>query len=356
MGNFERKEHQQLFLEMKENGKHILETNSLEIGYKRRRELHSVLKDINLSLQLGELVCFLGPNGVGKSTLLKTMAGIQRPLAGQVVVDGQPLSNLTLNEKAKYISLVLTGRTGGNLTVRELVSLGRHPHTHWSGKLDAEDILKIENAIENTQIEALQHRKLYTLSDGQMQKAMIARALAQDSAIMILDEPTAHLDLNNRMEIMDLLQKMAKETNKAILAATHELDLALHTADKLWVASFKNPIIAGVPEDLILNGTIERTFIREDTTFNPFSGSFSLNRPMKAYGVQLTGDTLARQWTRHALHRMGTPVSETEGVLHIDVQENGGAISWTLKSPEGVESYHSIEALLVAIGEKLPLH
>ena len=341
---------------MKENIKNILETNSLEIGYKRRSDTHSVLKEINLSLKPGEFVCFLGPNGVGKSTLLRTMAGVQRPLKGQVFVGQQPLSSLSLNEKARAISLVLTGRIGGNLTVKELVGLGRHPHTHWSGKLNREDVQKTEDAIEKTQLEALQHRKLYTLSDGQLQKAMIARALAQDSTIMILDEPTAHLDLNNRMEIMDLLHKMAKETNKAILAATHELDLALHTADKLWVAAFDRPIIAGVPEDLILNGTIEKTFIREGTSFNPFSGSFSLDRPLLPFYVGLTGESLAKQWTRHALQRMGLAVNETEGILHIDIVEKDGTIAWALKSPDGVEFHTSIEALLENMVEKLPLH
>lgn len=341
---------------MKEDREDILETKSLEIGYKKGRAAHSVLSEINLSLKPGELVCFLGPNGVGKSTLLRTMAGIQRPLQGQVFVDQRPLSSFSLNEKAKYISLVLTGGTGGNLTVKELVSLGRHPHTHWSGKLDSKDLLKIEDAITKTQLEALQHLKLYTLSDGQLQKAMIARALAQDSAIMILDEPTAHLDLNNRMEIMDLLHLMAKETNKAILAATHELDLALHTADKLWVAAFDRPIIAGVPEDLILNGTIEKTFIREGTSFNPFSGSFSLNRPMLHFMIRLTGEPLARQWTKHALQRMGLPVSETDGALHIEVLEKDGILSWMLKSADSVKLYDSIEALLIDMKENLPLH
>src|SRR5690606_7909936 len=147
---------------MKEDREDILETRSLEIGYKKGRAAHSVLSEINLSLKPRELVCILEPNGVGKSTLLRTMAGIQRPLQGQVFVDQRPLSSFSLNEKAKYISLVLTGGTGGNLTVKELVSLGRHPHTHWSGKLDSKDLLKIEDAITKTQLEALQHRKLYT--------------------------------------------------------------------------------------------------------------------------------------------------------------------------------------------------
>lgn len=340
---------------MKEGKKHILKTNGLEIGYKKGRTTHSVLKEINLTLSAGELVCFLGPNGVGKSTLLRTIAGIQRPLQGQIFVDQRPLFSLSLNEKAKYISLVLTGRTGGgNLTVRELVSLGRHPHTHWSGRLSSDDLQKIEDAITKTQMTALAQRKLYTLSDGQLQKAMIARALAQDSQVMILDEPTAHLDLNNRMEIMDLLQKMAKETDKAILAATHELDLALHTADKLWVAAFEHPIVSGAPEDLILNGTIEKTFIREGTSFNPFTGSFSLNRPM-LYLIKLTGEKLAKQWTRHALQRVGLSVSETEGEMHIEVLEKNSKLSWELKDSAGTALYDSIEVLLMAIKEKLPL-
>lgn len=337
---------------MKDDKSPILQTKALSIGYKKGKAVHNVLQDIALSLIPGELVCFLGPNGVGKSTLLRTLSGVQRPLQGEVLIKQRPLSSLSLNEKAKSISLVLTGNTsGGNLSVLELVTLGRHPHTNWSGTLTTEDQKKVEEAITNTHLEVLAHRKLYTLSDGQLQKAMIARALAQDSDIMILDEPTAHLDLNNRIEIMDLLLQMTRTTQKVILAATHELDLALQTADRLWLAGFNHPIISGVSEDLILNGAIEKTFSREGIHFDPFAARFSLVHTSQE-PIQLTGDKLTKQWTQYALQRLGYSVSDQEGKMHIQIKRYDEKTVWHLQDATGTAAYNSIEDLLTALKQK----
>lgn len=338
---------------MKERNDLILQTKNLDAGYKKGKATNIVLKGVNLSLHRGELVCFLGPNGVGKSTLLRTISGVQPPIQGEVLIDQQALSSLSLLEKAKRISLVLTGRiSGANLTVKELVTLGRHPHTNWAGTLTKEDYEKTEAAITNTHIEALVDQKLYALSDGQLQKAMIARALAQDSDIMILDEPTAHLDLNNRIEIMDLLLNMAKKTNKAILAATHELDLAFQTADKFWLAGFDQPIISGIPEALALNGFIEKIFFRPGIHFNPFTGRFSLTHTFKRTIKLSGGNALFKHWTSHALQRIGYAVSEVEGEMAIHIKHEAGKAFWQLNVNNDIATYHSLEHLLKALQEK----
>ncbi len=334
---------------MSSENRYLLTTHQLEIGYKKSKSTISVLSDINISLKPGELVCFMGPNGIGKSTLLRTISGVQAPLRGEILVHKKPVQKLTLNERAKYISVVFTERAAhANLSVYELICLGRYPYTNWSGTLDVEDKAIIEKTIALTGIGPLLDKKLHTLSDGQLQKAMIGRALAQDSGIMILDEPTAHLDLNNRLQVMHLLLEMAHSTQKSILVATHELDLALQTADKLWLASRENSIISGSPEDLVLNGAIEKTFKDESSRFDLFSGRFKMNRLSHSY-VALSGPAPAVKWTEHALERAGFKVKEnnkTSEFPSIEIKMEAEAYLWKL-TKNGIEScYNSIEALV----------
>jgi iron complex transport system ATP-binding protein len=283
----------------------ILTTHSLSIGYSKKGKIDVIQSDLNLQLRAGELVCMIGPNGSGKSTLLRTLTGLQKPLSGKTSIDEKEISKLKQQEKALLIALVLTERVDiENATVYNLVSLGRHPHSNWWGNINDDEDLIIREAIEMVHLEHKMHQNINELSDGERQRAMIAKALAQDTPIIMLDEPTAHLDLPNRVEIMLLLHKLAHKTDKAILLSTHELDLALQAADRIWLISTDRGVECGVPEDLVFNGSFNSTFESKSYFFNAANGNFSMNYPMTK-SVWVTGDKTRMYWTLRALARAG---------------------------------------------------
>jgi iron complex transport system ATP-binding protein len=218
--------------------------------------------------------------------------------------------------------LVLTERIEiENATVYNLVSLGRHPHSNWWGNITDEEDAIIREAIEMVHLSHKMHQNINELSDGERQRAMIAKALAQDTPIIMLDEPTAHLDLPNRVEIMLLLHRLAHKTDKAILLSTHELDLALQAADRIWLMSADKGVECGVPEDLVFNGSFNRAFESKSYFFNASNGNFSMNYPMTRK-VWVSGDKTRMYWTFRALARAGYAVMQDAGV-QIEVTETG---------------------------------
>ena len=227
----------------------LLQTKGLQAGYRSgSQKTVTIGGPLDLEIRAGQLVCLLGPNGAGKSTLLRTLAGLQPPLEGSVEIEGIAAGRLTPNQRAKKVSLVLTDRVAGNnLTVYSIIALGRYPYSGWLGNLSEADQAAIHWAIEATGIEAFIHREAHTLSDGESQKVMLARALAQDTPILMLDEPTAHLDLPSRIQLMQLLHRLAGQTRKAILLSTHELDLALQVADEVWLLQSGGQLHRGRP-------------------------------------------------------------------------------------------------------------
>ena len=326
-----------------DNKSNILSTEDLEVGFPargRRRRAKTVAAGIDVSLHRGEVVCLLGPNGSGKSTLIRSLAGLHAPLNGAVKLSGQALNLLSNKQVSREVSTVLTDRlTIGNLSVQELVSFGRSPYTGWFGSLDKKDKQKVAWAIESTGIGPLIDRDVMHLSDGERQKVMIARALAQDTPAMLLDEPTAHLDLPNRVAIIRLLRKLSHNTNKAVLFSTHELDLALKAADALWLISREGKVITGTPEDLVLDGTFEAVFEQDSFEFDRSTGSFKLHEPTKA-PVYLYGDAVGIFWTRRALERSGYNVKESNGTeLQVEVRAVDKNFEWSILW-EGKE-YHS---------------
>lgn len=209
-----------------------LSLNNVSIGYGQK----VVADGITATLEAGELVCLLGRNGIGKSTLLRTLAGFQPSLSGEIMIGEKPLSAFDRKELARTIGIVLTEQTDLNeMSVRELVSLGRSPYTGFFGNLTAEDYLIVDEAMKSVGITHLESRQVNTLSDGERQKAMIAKTLAQQTPVILLDEPTAFLDFQSRVELYQLLHRLAVDEQKVILMTTHDLQLALRLADRLWL-------------------------------------------------------------------------------------------------------------------------
>ncbi|WP_440998669.1 ABC transporter ATP-binding protein [Fodinibius sp. SL11] len=339
-----------------EIGNTIISTRDLTIGFPakgRRRSPTVVATKINVALQGGHIVCLLGPNGSGKSTLIRTLAGLHNPLGGSVLLNGKNLNQFGVKEIAQKISTVLTDRiTIGNISVYELVAFGRSPYTGWFGSLNKKDEEVVRWAIESAGIEDFVDRDVLHLSDGERQKVMIARALAQDTSAVLLDEPTAHLDLPNRVEIIRLLRKLAHDTQKGILLSTHELDLALKAADTLWLISRDGQVITGTPEDLVLDGTFESVFEKDSFDFDRSTGSFTLHHPQKGM-VHLLGDAVPTFWTRRALEREGHQVVEHNGTsLQVEATSTKEGYKWKVMSAKNSYNCSSIKELLTTLRQK----
>lgn len=329
----------------------LLAAEDLTVGYfSTRKTPRAVAENLRLALWPGELVCLLGPNGAGKSTLLRTLAGLQRPLSGRLSLGGVSLPDLSAPDRARQLSVVLTDRLdAGNLTVQELVGLGRHPHTGWLGRLSAHDEAQVRAALVATNTTSFARRPVGELSDGERQKVLLARALAQDTPIILLDEPTAHLDLPNRVALMRLLHRLARETHKAILLSTHELDLALQAADRVWLLAASGALHAGTPEDLVLNGTFAAAFVQEGLAFDPASGTFALHAPTGP-AVQLLGEGAAAFWTRRALEREGLVPTSVPARLRITAPKSPDGEFWLSElAGQPAQQHSSIAALLTAL-------
>lgn len=254
----------------------VLKTTDLSIGYRKKKDIQIIASEIDIQVKEGELVAVIGVNGAGKSTLLRTLSGIQQSINGEVFISEKRLSKTEPSELSKNISLVLTEQLiSRNLSVLELVALGRQPYTNWIGRLTQIDLKKIMHAIRLVNIEEIKNKKCHELSDGQFQKVLIARALAQDTSLIILDEPTTHLDLYHKAYVLKLLQQLSRETNKAILFATHEINLALQLCDKLLILKDQKAIY-GTPAELINCEAFNDLFPRHLIKFDKKSSSFKI--------------------------------------------------------------------------------
>lgn len=312
--------------------KTIVQTSDLSIGYKLDGEVLSLFENLNITLAAGELVCFMGPNGIGKSSLIRTLAGLQKPLDGEIYIP-----------KEQAIALVLTDKiTAINMSVYDLISYGRYPYLSWSISLSEKDYALINEAIALVHIAPLIHKRLYELSDGQLQMVMIAKALTQDTPVLFLDEPTAHLDLNNRVEIMNTLRELSRTAGKAILVATHELDLALQTADRIWLATQDKKIKEGIPEDLVLDGSFDQVF--QFKGFDLKTGKVH-HKPYRNLSVSLSGEGHEYLWTKNALERAGYEI-EKHSSISIHIKTSANITSWTLASEINDAAFSSLEELL----------
>jgi len=332
----------------------VLSACDLQIGFQPSRVSRKVVASgLNLDLHGGEFVCLAGPNGVGKSTLLRTLTRLQPALGGEVRLSGRPLREYSSKELAGLVSVVLTGQVEVNaMRVRELVGLGRFPHTGIFDSRSQEDERAVENALALTDVSQLADRFVQELSDGERQRVMIARALAQEPLLLVLDEPTAFLDLPGRISIMHLLRDLARGRGQAVLTSTHDLDLAMRSADRIWLMNRGGSIAQGSPEDLVLSGQFGHTFSQANLRYNMSTGQFEEERA-GARPVVLCAEGLAGAWTAHALRRAGFEVL-VEGAEYlplIEVEGQGGANCWRLTWQGVSRELSSIYALLSALLE-----
>lgn len=254
--------------------KTILHTDNLSIGYSSKAGKTVIAENLNLKLSEGKLIALIGANGIGKSTLLRTITGIQKPLSGNVFLNQRKVTDYEPLELAQNLSIVLTEKLPpSNLTVFELVALGRQPYTNWIGTLSEEDIRKVHEAMALTQITPFSKKKHYEISDGQLQNVLVARALAQDTNLIILDEPTTHLDLVHKVALFKLLKKLTHETGKCILFSTHDIDLAIQLSDDMIVMT-PEKVVQNEPCNLISDGTFNTIFKDEHIFFDAEKGKF----------------------------------------------------------------------------------
>lgn len=330
----------------------ILTCTGLSIGYRNQKAVvKEVSKDLSLSLNRGELVCLIGPNGSGKSTLIRTLTGIQPALCGEVRLCDRTIEEFSPEEKARTLSVVLTSQVqAGFLTAFDIVALGRFPYTNWAGKLTGPDREIVSAALASVGAGDLAGRFIHEMSDGERQKVMIARALAQEPELMVLDEPTAFLDLPHKIETMRILRQVAQKMKKSILLSTHDLNLAIRCADQLWIIDRSGNMIAGTPEDLVLSGIFGSAFEIEGVHFDPERGEFSIPVEKRGTFTLSATESVERIWTLYALERIGfVQSSEGKADIHVVLRKDGGTIRWQYGHPGGEQECESIRELIECI-------
>ena len=332
----------------------VISAQHLDIGYRTGGDgIKRVHSDLNIALYAGELTCLLGANGAGKSTLLRTLSGAQPSLSGDVCINGKPLKEISRHNLSQTIGVVLTDKTAiGGLTVREVVALGRQPHTGFFGILSAHDKQVVEESLEACGIADKGARYMASLSDGERQKVMIAKALAQECPIVLLDEPTAFLDIVSRIEVMSLLHRIATEHHRAILLSTHDIEQALVLSDRLWLLSREKGLTSGVTEDLILSGCLNDLFPHSDIHFDPLHGSYYPTVHRHKSATVVCHDETLLHWAINLLNRNGYGASfdtttRCPIVIHIDSRTR---ILW--QEGENSVVLQSFEELVRKIQEK----
>jgi len=333
----------------------LLELREVAMGYPGAGPASPpVVRPLSLTLGRGEVVCLLGPNGSGKSTLLRTVAGAQLPLAGAVRVGGEEVPRLSRRELARRIALVLTDPIySWSLTGYEVAGLGRLPWVGWTGGLGAHDHAVVRSALETARALPLAARPIQELSDGERQRVLLARALAQEASLLLLDEITAFLDLPHRLEVMRLLGELAREGGRSVILSTHDLELALRTADRIWLLPGDGSLVDGGPEDLVLSGDIGRAFAQHGVRFDMDAGHFDWEVPVRGRAL-VAGEGREAHWTRRALRRSGFQVMDegAEADVRIEVEGGEGAPSWTVEGKDGVRRFTTIREVLRVVSAR----
>lgn len=324
----------------------------LTAGYRSGRQTTEVVREATASLLPGEFACLLGINGAGKSTLMRTLAGLQPALGGVVEIGGVSATRLSGDQRARSISLVLTERIfARHLTGLDIVRLGRHPFTGWHGRLSAEDHRIVDESVTLTRCEHLVERPLTSMSDGERQRVLIARAVAQSPRVMLLDEPTAFLDVAHRIRLTALLRDLTHSAGIAVLMSTHDLELALRTADTAWLIRQSGELITATPEDIALSGVLSEEFSDERLAFEHEAGGFRISPEATREALSIGGDDgVRRLWTVRALTRVGFEVHPADRSESSDicVEED----SWRLSTGEVAASIGELIECVTRVNEQ----
>ena len=325
-----------------------LDIQNLSIGYFLKQGKQKLVKsNINQKLYKGEVTCLLGANGSGKSTLLRTLSGFQPALTGEILYNGKSINNYSDFERSLLIGLVLTDKThAGGINVFDLVSLGRHPHTGFFGSLKKSDKQIIMESIEKVGIAHKANTYVSELSDGERQKAMIAKALAQECPVILLDEPTAFLDISSRIEIMYLLRELAAKEQKSILLSTHDIESAIRMGNRFWLIDKNQAFTSGIPEDLIINDVFSQFFDKKNIHFNKQTGSLEITQET-TQTIYVSGDPILCYWMSNVLRKRGINPIEGKGFPQIDCR-NKNEFIFKKNEFETDICYDNIESYLFA--------
>ncbi|MGV3576365.1 MAG: ABC transporter ATP-binding protein [Devosia sp.] len=311
-----------------------LEARDLSVGYRNRGNVRAVLSNINVQVAAGELVCLLGVNGIGKSTLMRTLARMEPALAGSVLINGADITGMSQYDLARHVAVVLTERIAvGSMPAFKLVELGRYPHVGWSGLLSDADHEIVRDAIVAVGAEHLAHREINELSDGERQRIMIARALAQRPAVLLLDEPAAFLDVSARVEMVATLRRLAREQNVAVILSSHDLELSLRLADTIWLIDGAGHMHIDAPEDLLADGSIGDVFSGPNIAFSAVDRTFKIrNHP---HGKAFVGGTSEGVgMARTVLEREGFEITHSPEGAQLTVTMN--ASGWEARGRQGI--------------------
>jgi iron complex transport system ATP-binding protein len=323
----------------------ILSFESLMIGYKSGRNQNILLPPLNSFAFKGELIAVVGQNGVGKSTLLRTIAGLQEAIGGVVYLRGKAMEELSRQNLAQSIGFISTEPVRvSNMKVYDLVSLGRYPHTNWMGKFRKSDLETVADAIEKVGMQQLSGRYINELSDGERQRAMIGRVLAQDTDIMVMDEPTAFLDIKSKYEIVHLLHDLSRNKGKTIIFSTHDLLTAISESDKIWL-TLKDSFIEGAPEDLIINGAFNKVFDDTSVKFSSSDGSFAFRREMRG-SVLVDAEGIYKYWTCKAVNRAGFENSNDLKGVRFKISRNEDHNKWIVSTESSTLEFGSVYELV----------
>ena len=327
-----------------------LNIENLSVGYRIKSQKKILISNISAQLLPGNFACLVGANGIGKSTLLKTIAGLEKPLSGKTYLKGQDIASLTRNKIAGIMSVVLTERVNlPDMRVYDLVGLGRYAHTGWRGHLSEADHQAVLRALTYCGMTDFQNRPLGQLSDGERQMIMVALGLAQEPDIMILDEPTAYLDANRKVQFTELMQRLTKETGLSVICSTHDLELASRSADVFWLITHNGEFHSGAPEDMALNGLLDKVFSASSMRFDHQVCGYKI-RYKKIGTATIQASGLVSLWTKRVLEKAGFDVLEnkpdkTTNHIHISVDLTEREPVWIINIATNRFQAHSLREL-----------